>query len=272
MLNEEEISVVLMLKLEIKVYARLSTSVCFNVLVFWRTFSQIDGFTFTSKEKQDSCFWRRGALRKSGSEASFSFLFCAWIKCVASLRWVRVSSWVSSWCSVRFYWCCSVSTRSMNGSSSRCCINCWCFCWSVLWDGEPGLTEAKPSVYKAVEGGDQSVTCRSYQTLNVSKRMFCRNNCNEEDILVETSGNKQENGRYSIKHEKKGSPPVDMITVKITNVTRSDAGRYRCFYERPVNSSYSEFIIEVIEGKCLFKMNFKDKQLLEASEQNSTAH
>ncbi|XP_075946592.1 uncharacterized protein LOC142948441 [Anarhichas minor] len=68
------------------------------------------------------------------------------------------------------------------------------------------------------------------QTL--SPRMcFCKGGCEEEDILVETTSLKAQRDRYSIRYVKR-SPSGGFVFVGITQLTRSDSGRYRCGLDR----------------------------------------
>ncbi|KAK7909515.1 hypothetical protein WMY93_014199 [Mugilogobius chulae] len=81
------------------------------------------------------------------------------------------------------------------------------------------------------------------------QRGFCKDDCGDDDILVQTSGSRQTNGRYSVKHEIKGSPPVDLIDVGISNMNLNDSGRYSCFWkESSGKRSYSEFMAEITDG------------------------
>ncbi|KAK7881048.1 hypothetical protein WMY93_032354 [Mugilogobius chulae] len=62
------------------------------------------------------------------------------------------------------------------------------------------------------------------------------------------SGSGQTNGRYSVKHEMKGSPPVDMIDVGISNMNLNDSGRYSCFWEESSGKRDNrEFMAEVTD-------------------------
>ncbi|KAK7881042.1 hypothetical protein WMY93_032348 [Mugilogobius chulae] len=105
------------------------------------------------------------------------------------------------------------------------------------------------NVFKRSEGSDLSINCRSYKNRTVIQRGLCRGDCGDDDILVQTSGSRQTNGRYSVKHEMKGSPPVDLINVGISNLNLNDSGRYGCFWEESSGKrSYSEFMAEVTDG------------------------
>lgn len=122
----------------------------------------------------------------------------------------------------------------------------WLLCL-VLWVGSPTfITGINVLMWK--KGTEGKVWCQwPYKDLNASRRIFCKNDCGEEDILVQTSGSKQTNGRYNIEHEVKNS--MDKITVRISNLTLADSGRYRCFWDSAVPNSFLEFKINVMNGE-----------------------
>ncbi|XP_044206517.1 polymeric immunoglobulin receptor-like isoform X2 [Thunnus albacares] len=93
-----------------------------------------------------------------------------------------------------------------------------------------------------------SVTGGCLNTVYGSRKFFCKDECKQEgDILVETEENRAQNGRYSIEY-REGS--VHGLYVTITQLKKSDTGRYRCGYGRASspNSSYT-FQIIVVDGE-----------------------
>ncbi|XP_038554095.1 high affinity immunoglobulin alpha and immunoglobulin mu Fc receptor-like isoform X3 [Micropterus salmoides] len=97
-----------------------------------------------------------------------------------------------------------------------------CFFFLSLQDGNTGLTNAQiPSVYTGTEGGDVEVRCpfSSYGT----SMFFCKRECKPEDILIHTTGVRDQRGRYSIRYDGGGN-----VFVSITQLTKSDSGLYRC--------------------------------------------
>ncbi|KAK7881047.1 hypothetical protein WMY93_032353 [Mugilogobius chulae] len=94
------------------------------------------------------------------------------------------------------------------------------------------------------------MNCRwSNKKQTVIRRGLCRGDCGDDDILVQTSRSQKTKGRYSVKHEMKGSPPVDLINVGISNLNLNDAGRYRCFWKvSSGNGRYYEFMAEITDG------------------------
>ncbi|XP_044206448.1 polymeric immunoglobulin receptor-like isoform X3 [Thunnus albacares] len=96
------------------------------------------------------------------------------------------------------------------------------------------------------EGGNITRGCSN--TVYGSRKFFCKDECKkEEDILVETEENRAQNGRYSIEY-REGS--VFGLSVTITQLKKSDTGRYRCGYGRASSpdSSYtfSIFVVDAI--------------------------
>ena len=85
-------------------------------------------------------------------------------------------------------------------------------------------------------------------SVNVSRKFFCKDECNkEEDILVETEENRAQNDRYSVEYIE-GS--VSGLYVTITQLKKSDTGRYRCGYGRASSpDSSNTFRILVVDGE-----------------------
>lgn len=84
-------------------------------------------------------------------------------------------------------------------------------------------------------------------------KFFCRRECKEDDILIKTPENEAQSSRYSIKY-KNTAPAGGFLSVTITNLTKSDSGRYRFGVGRSVlPDSYGEFDIRVLDGEFLQK-------------------
>ncbi|KAJ0022555.1 hypothetical protein NQD34_010045, partial [Periophthalmus magnuspinnatus] len=98
------------------------------------------------------------------------------------------------------------------------------------------------------EGGNITVGCSF--NLDGHTKIFCKNDCEENDILVKTSENEHEKceGRYCIKYEYKGLLSRYIMYVNITSVTRADEGQYQCVVERYfVKDGIQTFRIKVTE-------------------------
>uniref|UniRef100_A0AAZ1XD68 Ig-like domain-containing protein n=1 Tax=Oreochromis aureus TaxID=47969 RepID=A0AAZ1XD68_OREAU len=69
-------------------------------------------------------------------------------------------------------------------------------------------------------------------------------------ILIDTTNNKSESGRYDIEYRPGSTVGLYMT---ITQLTKSDTGRYRCGYGNPLSpDSYDNNDVLVIDGKFLF--------------------
>ncbi|XP_042265110.1 polymeric immunoglobulin receptor-like [Thunnus maccoyii] len=92
-------------------------------------------------------------------------------------------------------------------------------------------------------------------TVYGSRKFFCKDECKkEEDILVETEENRAQNGRYSIEYTQ-GS--AFGLYVTITQLKKSDTGRYRCGYGRASSpDSSNTFQIFVVDAPTTSKPNW----------------
>lgn len=100
-----------------------------------------------------------------------------------------------------------------------------------------------------MEGGSITVKCTF--SLTGRRRLFCTGKCEEGNILIDTTDDSAQNGRYSIKYEA-GFYPLHktVLNVSITQLRRSDSGMYRCSLDRilPFDSN-EEFEIVVTDGE-----------------------
>ncbi|XP_063320849.1 uncharacterized protein LOC134619057 isoform X3 [Pelmatolapia mariae] len=105
-----------------------------------------------------------------------------------------------------------------------------CFIFlTALQDGNTGLVKAQTLTHRAEEGGNITVACNFY--FSGSRKLFCKEKCEKGNILVETSDDAAQNGRYSIKYVKTDTLSYIMY-VSITQLNQSDSGRYRCSLDR----------------------------------------
>ncbi|KAK2898123.1 polymeric immunoglobulin receptor-like isoform X2 [Channa argus] len=79
---------------------------------------------------------------------------------------------------------------------------------------------AQFALYTGVEGGSVTVKCSFFSS--GTRRVFCKEKCEDGNILVETSGVRGQSGRYSI--ECNGQD----VFVTIAQLSQSDSGQYRC--------------------------------------------
>ncbi|XP_047228115.1 uncharacterized protein LOC124872310 isoform X2 [Girardinichthys multiradiatus] len=80
--------------------------------------------------------------------------------------------------------------------------------------------------YTRKEGGSITVRCEfSYYG---NRRFLCKETCKGKNILIETTKDRTQTGRYSIRYEGRDKLSSDFLHVSITELEKSDSGRYRC--------------------------------------------
>ncbi|XP_047245916.1 uncharacterized protein LOC124883058 [Girardinichthys multiradiatus] len=132
----------------------------------------------------------------------------------------------------------------------KVCHTLICFFFlTSLQDGDTG----EPRTAK--EGTNITVSCSfSYSG---SRRFFCKETCEGNNILIETTEDRDQRGRYSIQYEKKSIFSSDIMNVSITGLKQSDSGRYRCQLNNTWTATkYEDFDLDVTgasttsEPKC----------------------
>ncbi|XP_033987658.1 uncharacterized protein LOC117483427 isoform X4 [Trematomus bernacchii] len=118
-----------------------------------------------------------------------------------------------------------------------------CFLFLTLRDGNSGLTNAQNLDRTETEGGNITVACSF--SFSGGRKMFCKGKCEEGNILVETTGDSAQRGRYSIRYVEGSLLSNAILYVSITKLTKSDAGRYQCGLDRFGTDSYQDFEIRV---------------------------
>ncbi|MED6253575.1 hypothetical protein ATANTOWER_006841 [Ataeniobius toweri] len=123
----------------------------------------------------------------------------------------------------------------------KVCHTLICFFFlTSLQDGETG----EPRTAK--EGTNITVSCLfSYSG---SRRFFCKETCEGKNILIETTEDRDQRGRYSIQYEKKGILSSDIMYVSITGLKQSDSGRYRCRSDTWTRTLYEDLDLDVTEA------------------------
>ncbi|CAB1433679.1 unnamed protein product [Pleuronectes platessa] len=102
-------------------------------------------------------------------------------------------------------------------------------------DGSSG----EKQLYKR-SGGDLTVEC--VFTNPKGSKFFCREECGEtKNVLIQTSGYKDQSGRYSIEYFTEHGGQGGFLLVTITQLISSDSGRYRC----SVGRSHRDFEVIV---------------------------
>ncbi|CAG6022007.1 unnamed protein product [Menidia menidia] len=91
-------------------------------------------------------------------------------------------------------------------------------------------------------GGDVTMEC-SFSTSRWSELSFCRENCDERNMLIQTNYNTADWGRYRIQYSKK------VLSVSISGLTRYDSGRYRCAVGRVSHTDVELVVAEALLEK-----------------------
>lgn len=118
-----------------------------------------------------------------------------------------------------------------------------------------GVVGAVIPIRTGVEGGTITVGCSF--TLSGSRKLFCKEKCEKGNILIETTDDSAQSGRYSIKYIEGFFLIYTVVYVSITKLEKSDSGRYRCSLDRTPSDRLSlnwDFEIVVTEGKFLQKV------------------
>ncbi|KAF3707085.1 hypothetical protein EXN66_Car000258 [Channa argus] len=123
-----------------------------------------------------------------------------------------------------------------------------CFFFLSLQDGNTGLTNAQITTRTGTEGGNITVKCSFY--FSGSRKLFCKGDCTTGNILIETTSNRAQSGRYSIEYKEGFFPSTPtLMYVSITQLNKSDSGLYRCSLDRRLRpDSHDEFKITVTEA------------------------
>lgn len=93
------------------------------------------------------------------------------------------------------------------------------------------------------------------------QRIFCRENCQGENVLLNTTSNKAARGRSSIEYSERVHDKSYNLTVRVSNLTLSDLGLYRCGLTDSPFSPDNKFMAVVAEGEFLIKLLFVQKEM-----------
>ncbi|XP_023186562.1 uncharacterized protein LOC111608107 isoform X2 [Xiphophorus maculatus] len=94
-----------------------------------------------------------------------------------------------------------------------------------------------------MEGENIRVECKF--NFNGNPIIFCKENCEGENILINTTEGSTKKGRYSTSYETHYTSAF--LHVRISEVKRSDSGRYRCGFGKDRSQDY-EFYLDVTEA------------------------
>ncbi|XP_054912812.1 uncharacterized protein LOC129377105 [Poeciliopsis prolifica] len=121
----------------------------------------------------------------------------------------------------------------------KVCLICLFFL-TALQDGETVRT------FYREEGGSITVTCKF--RYSGEKRFLCKETCEGKNILIETTKDGDERGRFRIRYEGRGFTESDFLHVSIRDLKPSDSGRYRCRLEDTWRGiQYDDFDLVVTE-------------------------
>ena len=140
-----------------------------------------------------------------------------------------------------------IRLQHLTGSTDTNCLRLFIF-------SEAPFGDNINFVRAETEGGSATYGCSG--TVNGSRKFFCKGECKKEaDILVETEENRAQSGRYSIEYTKGSAVEV---YVTITQLQKSDSGRYKCGYGRP-SSPDSSYWFSIFVGEGEFYIENHDK-------------
>uniref|UniRef100_H2MQA3 Immunoglobulin V-set domain-containing protein n=1 Tax=Oryzias latipes TaxID=8090 RepID=H2MQA3_ORYLA len=109
------------------------------------------------------------------------------------------------------------------------------------------LVDAETNIYTKREGEDITVRCNL--TFSGSRKLLCKETCEEGNILIETYRDEAQRGRYSIKYEYRYIRS-SILDVTITKLIKSDSGLYRCELQKDLSpDSEDNFKIIITEGE-----------------------
>ncbi|CAI5648851.1 unnamed protein product [Oreochromis niloticus] len=119
-----------------------------------------------------------------------------------------------------------------------------CFFFLSLQDGNPEVTNAQILHYGVIGG---NVRARFSFNSPGTWKMFCREDCEGENILIKTTDVRAQTGRYSIEYKREST--VYVLYVSISKLTESDSGQYRCgLGGSPSSAPFTPFVIFVAEA------------------------
>ncbi|KAL7399237.1 hypothetical protein ABVT39_021919 [Epinephelus coioides] len=130
--------------------------------------------------------------------------------------------------------------RNTEDDSSKLIYSEVDFSEAALWDTD--LINARDHIVTGAEGGNIIVVCPF--TSSGTTKFFCKDDCEDGDILIQTKEEAAQRGRYSIEYNKVAFYESALLYVSIRNLTKSDSGRYRCRLDR-ILSSDVQFEIRV---------------------------
>ncbi|XP_016522854.1 polymeric immunoglobulin receptor-like isoform X3 [Poecilia formosa] len=103
-----------------------------------------------------------------------------------------------------------------------------------------------PTQY-GVCGEDILISCVSFSY--GAWKIFCRETCEGGNLLIRTSDDAAQIGRYRTEYVRQASKTFSVLSVGISDLTRSDAGRYRCgLGDSSSSASFQDFRLVVLDA------------------------
>ncbi|XP_027867160.1 polymeric immunoglobulin receptor-like isoform X6 [Xiphophorus couchianus] len=97
-----------------------------------------------------------------------------------------------------------------------------------------------------VSGGNTTFSCIFLSSGRI--KFFCRETCEGENLLIRTSDGAAQIGRYRTEYVREASRTFSVLSVSISELTRSDAGRYRCgLGDSSSSASFQDFRLVVVD-------------------------
>lgn len=121
--------------------------------------------------------------------------------------------------------------------------NCSFFSAALL-DGLADLVHSQSAIYTKMEGEDLRVAF-SFDVPEGSKKYLRKTNCEEEDTLIETNGNRLHTDRYIIRY----NSTQKKVHAVIEALKKSDAVSYTVGYIAASSVGSYEFELKV-RGEC----------------------
>lgn len=87
-----------------------------------------------------------------------------------------------------------------------------------------------------------TITC-SHVWATGNRKYFCRDPCEDKDVVVDSLSSSSV--RYQLQDR------GDTFTVTITDLKKTDSGRYWCVVDRSIADTYAEVILTVLDGEML---------------------
>ncbi|XP_037553032.1 polymeric immunoglobulin receptor-like, partial [Nematolebias whitei] len=108
-------------------------------------------------------------------------------------------------------------------------------------------TDQEVDYYYREAGQDFTVRC-SFDS-DETWKIFCRENCEGENLLIKTKKDTDKKGRYRTEHSKRSFLSSPAVSVSISAVTQSDSGQYTCGLGDSLSSaSFRGFRLLVVDA------------------------